>query len=453
MNSYPYVTDIPYLSPEALIAVLPRDGLLFLDSSRYDPMLGRFSFLAVSPFQIIEPPELIFDSLTEQLKRFTLPRLDNLPPFQGGAAGMLGYELGRHLEKLPPLKQNDLGFPESIVGLYDLVIAWDHTLQKAWIFSSGFPYLEEPKRATHAKNRLDWALASISRVKTLEPVPSFSLSADNIVSTFTQSEYEHAVQQVIEYIRAGDIFEANISQRFSAILPDEIEPFDLYRKLRRLNPAPFSAYLQFKDYTIASASPERFLKLENRLVETRPIKGTSRRDEDPILDKRNAQRLEQSEKDRAENIMIVDLMRNDLSRVCLPHSVKVPQLCKLESFATVHHLVSVVQGELMPQKTAVDLIRATFPGGSITGAPKIRAMEIISEIEPTVRGPYCGSMGYIAFNGEMDFSITIRTFAMANRHLTFQVGGAITVDSNPAEEYQETLVKAAALQRTLTIRD
>lgn len=454
MNTYPLVSEILPPDPETLLTALPPEGLLFLDSSRYDPKMGRYSFLAFSPFQILECTEdRIFDELSELLNRYQLTRLENLPPFQGGVAGMLGYELGKYLENLPASKQNDLGFPDYLLGLYDLVVAWDHTLGKAWVFSSGFPYLEEPRRQQHAESRLEWALNSIAKVKEQSPIPSFSLAPESIRSTFTQYEYEQAVRRVIEYIRAGDIFEVNISQRFSTILPDEITALDLYRKLRCLNPAPFSAYMQYKHYAIASASPERFLKLQARIVETRPIKGTRPRNADLVQDKRAALELESSEKDRAENIMIVDLMRNDLSRVCLPHSVKVPQLCKLESFATVHHLVSSVEGELMPGKSAIDLIRATFPGGSITGAPKIRAMEIISEIEPTVRGPYCGSMGYIAFNNEMDLSITIRTFVLANRHLTFQVGGAVTVDSSPQEEYDETLVKAAALQRTLIQRD
>ncbi|HRE31008.1 MAG TPA: anthranilate synthase component I family protein, partial [Candidatus Berkiella sp.] len=213
---------------------------------------------------------------------------------------------------------------------------------------------------------------------------------------------------------------------------------------------PYAAYMQLGDNVIASASPEQFLQLENGVVETRPIKGTRPRHPTPEQDKQNAQELIDSEKDHAENVMIVDLMRNDLSRVCLAHSIEVSQLCALESFATVHHLVSVVQGKIRSEFNALDLLKATFPGGSITGAPKIRAMEIIAECEPTLRGPYCGSIGYLGFNGNVALSITIRTYAIRNQFLTFQTGGAVTIDSDPTEEYEETLAKAKALRQTLT---
>lgn len=230
----------------------------------------------------------------------------------------------------------------------------------------------------------------------------------------------------------------------------KVSSFDLYRKLRRVNPAPFSAYLHLNTQDIASASPERFIKLNHRSVEARPIKGTAPRGYDTQSDEALKRDLSVSEKDRAENIMIVDLMRNDLSKVCSPHTVKVPSLCVVESYQTVHHLVSVVTGQLKNDLDAVDLIVATFPGGSITGAPKIRAMEIIAELEPINRGPYCGSIGYIAFNGDMDLSIVIRTFAIKDNEITFQVGGAITMDSDAQAEYQESLTKAKAMINTLT---
>lgn len=455
MSVKPLVVEIPPPDPESLLSSFPREGMVFLESRQFHPQQGRYSFLGVCPFQILEcsngsvllngerRQENPFDVLQQELSRFSFPRLPSLPPFQGGVAGFLGYELVKYLEAVPTSKPDDLKFPECVLGFYDLVIAWDHELTKAYVFSSG----------PQAAGRLEWALDCIRQAKPQGLVPSLGLSPESIVSTFTPSEYEKTIEQAIEYIRAGDIFEVNVSQRFSAMLPPEWDPLDVYRQLRHLNPAPFSAYLQYKHYAIASASPERFLRLHDQTVESRPIKGTRPRHVDPILDQQYITELQNSEKDRAENIMIVDLMRNDLSRVCLPHSVKVPQLCQLETFATVHHLVSAVEGKLMPGKTPVDLIKATFPGGSITGAPKIRAMEIIAELEPTVRGPYCGSIGYIGFNNEMDLSITIRTFSISNRHLTFQTGGAITVDSRPREEYDETLAKAAAMQHTLTQRE
>jgi len=237
-------------------------------------------------------------------------------------------------------------------------------------------------------------------------------------------------------------FEANLTQRFKARLPDHVKPFDVYRRLRALNPAPFAAYLTFKETVLASASPERFLRLMQGMVETRPIKGTRPRGKTAEEDALLAKELLQSEKDHAENIMIVDLMRNDLSRVCKDHSVKVSQLCGLESF-----------GELHDDVHAIDLLCATFPGGSITGAPKVRAMEIIAELEPTRRGPYCGSIGYIGFNGDMDSSIVIRTYAIKDKDITFQAGGAVVVDSDPRAEYEESLLKANALRMALTSDD
>lgn len=457
MDSYPIVIEIPLIDPEQLISVCSREGLLFLDSRATDLTRGRYSFLGISPFEMLmikqgenrDP----FEVLDTKLKAYSLSKIEGLPPFQGGVAGMFGYELGHYLETLPPRRVKDNPFPECLVGFYDLVFAWDHVLQQAWIFSSGFPHRNEPDRQVWAQKRLQEALALVEKAEAIQSPRRFDFSSEAILSTFTQASYEQAVNRVKDYIRAGDIFEANISQCFSTTWPSDRDPFDLYRILHHINPAPFSAYFQYKEFAMISASPERFLKLTEGIVETRPIKGTRPRHSDPLIDKQQVEALQQSEKDRAENIMIVDLMRNDLSRVCLPHSVKVKQLCEVESFPSVHHLVSAIEGKLKSELTAIDLIKATFPGGSVTGAPKIRAMEIIHEIEPYVRGPYCGSMGYIGFNGDLDFSITIRTIVRSGERLTYQVGGAITIDSDPEEEYCETLVKAAALQRALTAKD
>jgi para-aminobenzoate synthetase component 1 len=253
------------------------------------------------------------------------------------------------------------------------------------------------------------------------------------------------VARVREYIVAGDIFQANLSQRFQAPLGEA--PFELYRRLRGRNPASFGAYLGFGDLAVLSASPERFLLFEEerRLVETRPIKGTRPRGLGPMHDAALGRALEESDKDRAENVMIVDLLRNDLSRVCRPGTVRVPELFALEQYPTVHHLVSTVVGELEAGADAVDLLRAAFPGGSITGAPKIRAMEIIAELEPTQRGVYCGSIGYLAPSGAMDTSIVIRTYLAKDGQVYFQAGGGIVADSDPEQEYRETLDKARAL--------
>ena len=279
-----------------------------------------------------------------------------------------------------------------MLGLYDTVAAFDLIERRAWVMSSGLPELAgaahaSPARPAGLARRQVWPSSAEPR----QP----SAGGGPVASEFTRDAYEAMVARVVDYILAGDIFQANVSQRFTAELPDGLTPFDLYRRLRRHNPAPFAAFMDFGDAAIASASPERFLRLDGGKVETRPIKGTRPRAPRRPRTTHSARELLASEKDRAENVMIVDLLRNDLSRVCREHSVLTPEICALESFATVHHLVSTVTGELRQGTDAVDLLRATFPGGSITGAPKIRAMEIIAELEPTRRGPYCGALVWL----------------------------------------------------------
>ena len=260
-------------------------------------------------------------------------------------------------------------------------------------------------------------------------------------SNFTRPDYESAVARTIEYILDGDIFQANITQCFNADIPENFDPLAFYLRLRDLNPAPFAAFLDYGEVQIASSSPERLLSFDGKTVEARPIKGTRRRDADPARDAALVAELASSRKDRAENVMIVDLPRNDLSRVCAPGSVRVPVLCGLETYASVHHLTSVITGELRDGKTVGDLLAAAFPGGSVTGAPKIRAMEIIAEIEQVPRGVYCGSIGYIGLSGHVDFNIAIRTAMFSSGVARLQGGGGITARSNPAAEYEESLTK------------
>lgn len=454
--------EVLYHCPLTVFALFAEQpGALFLDSAQFRPGCSRYSFIAVDPFftlvsknghisfgnkQLEGNP---FNLLKQELEKYTLETEQGLPPFQGGVAGFFGYELAQHLEKLPISSIDDMQFPDLALGFYDVVIAFDTIEKRAWVFSSGYPEQSTSKREQRAKERLWWMLHQLDHVTSMEVLSKSNQMDTKIQSNFTSDHYQHAVQSVIDYILSGDIFEANISQRFRVDLPKNLTPFNLYRKLRAINPAPFAAYINLADCVIASASPERFLKLTEKHVETRPIKGTRPRGKNQHEDEKLAQELLASEKDHAENVMIVDLMRNDLSRVCEAHSVFVPQLCGLESYATVHHLVSVVTGKLRTELAAIDLLCAAFPGGSITGAPKIRAMEIIAEIEPTQRGPYCGSIGYIGFNGDMDSSITIRTFAIKNNVVTFQAGGAVVADSIPLDEYHETLTKSRALQRAL----
>jgi len=268
-----------------------------------------------------------------------------------------------------------------------------------------------------------------------------------IVSTFSREQYLRAVERTREYVLAGDIFQANLSQRLEAAVADH--PFDLYTRLRARNPAPFAAYFDIGEAAVVSASPERFLLLSGDRVETRPIKGTSPRGITPRHDSALGEALSESEKDRAENVMIVDLLRNDLSKVCRDGTVEVPELCRIERYATVHHLVSTVVGRLRPGLGAVDLLRAAWPGGSITGAPKLRAMEIIAELEPTRRGVYTGSLGYLSFAGAMDTNIAIRTFVVKQGRAFFQAGGGIVADSDPEREYEETLHKARGMLAAL----
>jgi para-aminobenzoate synthetase component 1 len=297
------------------------------------------------------------------------------------------------------------------------------------------------KRLNEVKAQMADALGS--GIKAVPTPISSPVEQMTLEGNFTREEYVAAVEKARQYIIAGDIFEVNLSQRFEAEL--SITPYQLYRRLRQINPAPFAGYLGFDEVQVVSASPERFLRLRGDRVETRPIKGTRPRGKTPEADETLAKKLLNSSKDRAENVMIVDLERNDLGRVCRFGTVKVTELAILEVFPTVFHLTSTVVGRLREGKNSIDLLKATFPGGSITGAPKVRAMEIIDELEPTKRSVYTGSIGYLSFGGDLELNIAIRTFLVKEKRAYFQVGGAVTYDSDPETEYQETLDKARAL--------
>lgn len=456
----PLVESLSYQSPTELAGLFAdEEGTVLLHSVKPDDRLARYSFLGVRPYQHLVAKNNwirngkfslqgnVLDEIQKILRKNTLIKHPNLPPFQGGGMGYFSYDLNKTLERVPNPKIDDMVLPDCIFAFYDVVFAWDHSAKKLYLFSSGLPY-EGDLRIQHAVQRQQSILNFINHNQSNFKIPEKIECLLPIVSNFDEASYIIAVEKAIEHIYAGDIFEINISQRFETKV--NCHPFELYLKLQNQNPAPFSGFLNFSACQIVSSSPERFLKLEDSMIEACPIKGTRRKSQDPVLDTQLQAELVDSDKDRAENIMIVDLMRNDLSRVSLPHTVEVPRLCELQSFATVHHLVSTVTSQLAPQYDAIDLIKATFPGGSITGAPKIRSMEIIAQIEPTARGPYCGSMGYIGFDGNMDLSILIRSYAMKRNRVTFQAGGAITVDSDPKAEYQETLDKAAALKRVLS---
>jgi len=460
------------------LAVLPH--CLFLDSARRDRELGRYSFIAADPFDWIEVPagEQSGDPLAEigrRLAAFPATPIAGLPPFQGGAAGLISYDFARRLESLPPPRCDEFGVPALAIGLYDVVVAFDHFADRAWIVSQGFPEQDGRSRRRRARERAEQfrhrlasppehgRAAANSRIANSDRrISAANLSPQYLVanslgigaagdtrltSNFAPQQYIDTVAQAIEYIRAGDIFQVNLAQRL--LCPAMDDSVSLYLRLRERNPAPLAGYFDLGEFQIVSASPERFLRIADGLVEARPIKGTRRRTARPEADMFAGADLRQSEKDNAENVMIVDLLRNDLARVCQPESVVVGELCRLEQYEFVQHLVSIVHGELADGRSPLDLIRAAFPGGSITGAPKIRAMQIIAELESTARGAYCGGLGFLGFDGSMDLNILIRTITAGRGWWQMPVGGGIVAQSNPQREYEETWHKAEGLLRAL----
>ena len=448
----PLALPIPFRDPLALFAPLAHlPWAALLDSALEHPVRGRYAYIAVDPVEtILLPAEGAADPfalLRAKLALDLAPVLPGLPPFQGGALGIFGYELGRFLERWPKPRSSVPAPPEMAVGLYDTLAAFDLARRKAWVIARDVP--GAPASRGPARARAE-ALATRLRAAPGLGLPDWNVRGDWRVET-DRARFEAMVARTVEYIRAGDIFQANMTRRFLAEMPPALDPFTLYRRLRRFSPAPFAAYVNAPGLQLLSASPERFLALDAEgRVETRPIKGTRPRRADPSLDARLVAELRGSEKDRAENLMIVDLLRNDLSRVAAIGSVRVPELFTLETFANVHHLVSAVEGRLAPGMTALDLLIAAFPGGSITGAPKIRAIEIIHELEPAQRGPYCGALAWIGFDGAMDSSIIIRSLWIADGLVVAQAGGGIVADSVPAAEYEETMDKAAPLLAALT---
>ena len=451
----------------ALARLRHRPHCVLLDSARRTDKLGRYSFLAADPFTFFTRPaddRSALDELAAQLANFAAPRVDGLPPFQGGALGLFSYEFGQSFERLPPPRCDEFGVPGLAVGFYDVVLAWDHQQDQAWIVSHGFPAVAAVDRRRRAAQRLQEikhllagdpeeppSKTNVHSPRTVagqDLAPQFAVPGHpGLTSNLDREAYLSIVRKAIDYIHAGDVFQVNLAQRL--LFPAQTDSWELYLRLRNRNPAPFAAYFDLGEFQVLSASPERFVRVADGHVEARPIKGTRQRTAQPEADLFAGDELEQSEKDRAENVMIVDLLRNDLSRVCDADSVRVTQLCGLETFQYVQHLVSAVEGRLEAGRSAADLIRAAFPGGSITGAPKVRAMEIIAELEPTARGPYCGSLGYLGFDGALDMNILIRTITAGRGWWQFPVGGGIVAQSTPEREYEETWHKAAGMIRAL----
>jgi para-aminobenzoate synthetase component I len=458
------IRAIPWRDPVEAFAPFAKDPMAALLHSDGTENLGRWSYIAASPFRVIETDAALsttadgtpvsgdpFTVLKNELSNYPLSQ-DNCPaPFVGGAVGFLTYELGRATERLPTPKMNPAG-PAMVVGLFDIIAAFDQQQKKAWVISSGFPELSDAARLNHAEQRATWLSEELCHPATT-PVreETGTWAADLWTPDLPRADIEAQISNAIGYIHSGDIFQANITQKLTAAKPKALDAWDLFRRLRRNAPSPFGAYIAAaEDFHLLSASPERFLKVSREgWVETRPIKGSRPRGQTPKEDQEFAEDLVASAKDQAENLMIVDLMRNDLSRVCETGSVAVPVQSGLESFATIHHLVSVVTGQLRHDHTAVDLLRACFPGGSVTGAPKVRAMEVIHELELTARGPYCGAVVWVGFDGAMDSSIVIRSLVVDGDTITAQAGGGIVAESDPALEYEEAMVKLRPLLAVL----
>ena len=458
----PFVKELEHHDPLAVFASLEHlPYSLLLDSADRKHKNARYSFVLSHPIETIEfkdgkatltnwdgtttesgdPFEILKSRLSHW--RENAEKIPGLPPFQGGAAGLFGYDLGRAIEKLPAKAKTTSEIPDMAIGIYDSVIAFDHKKQKCWIITHA-------DSLEIAGNKQDYLL---DLIEDTELTKAGHIELD-WKANFTRRDYEQAIERTIQYIKEGDIFQANIAQRFDAKRPDDLIPFEHYLQLREINAAPFAAYMNIGESQISSASPERFLSVNDRRAKTQPIKGTSPVIDDEALNNKEKEKLLGSTKDKAENVMIVDLLRNDLSKCCKKDSVQVSRLCELQSFTSVHHLVSTITAELKDDQTPTDLLKACFPGGSITGAPKIRAQEIIDELEPTKRGPYCGSIGYIGFDGTMDTNILIRTLVYEKDNISLQSGGGITINSNPADEYQETLDKAKAILRSFeTLED
>ncbi len=441
--------ELAYNSDSATLyaSVRHRPWAVYLDSGQPGSQYGRYDIIAADPFITLstsgEQTELCdgkgariliadpFLLLKQALAPYATP-IGELP-FCGGAIGYFGYDLVRRLEHLPDLALDGEQIPQMMVGIYDWAVVVDHRTKHTWLVSHG----------KSAQTHSDWAvLCALFDAPQADAHGEFRLASE-VISNMDLPTYTAAFGKIQNYISEGDCYQVNLAQRFAAEV--EGDAWVAYLHLRSISPAPFLAYMNYPDLQVLSGSPERFLQVSGSHVETRPIKGTRPRSADAEQDSKNAAALKASAKDRAENLMIVDLLRNDISKNCALGSVQVKNLFALESFANVHHLVSTVIGKLAPDKTAIDLLRGCFPGGSVTGAPKLRAMEIIEELEPHRRGLYCGAIGYIGFDGNMDTNIAIRTLVYSNGEIRFWAGGGIVADSEMQMEYRETWDKASSM--------
>jgi para-aminobenzoate synthetase component 1 len=505
----PLYEEIPYSSPCSIYEAFASKNSFLLESVKGLEKIARYSFVGFDPCLILKiknglieiennPPKSPFTKgglrgITEGgggdlkkesrgrferifpggkkifvskplsvlktiVKSYRQKSFEQLPPFQGGIAGILSYDFVQYLERLPSNAVDDINLPDAHFLLVDKLIAIDHLYKKCWIIVC--PGVKDSLEGGGVSKLSDWSEeyneAECEIEKILKTVSSYRLQDKNpeskqkieIIYEMKKNDYKNIVKKSKEYIAAGDIFQANLSQRVSAHIKNK-SPWSLYRILSSINPSPFAAFIDFGDYQIVSSSPERLLRVRDGVIETRPIAGTRPRGKDSNEDELMRSELLLNEKERAEHIMLIDLERNDLGRVSAYGTVKVDELMITEDYSHVIHIVSNVRGSLVEGKDCFDAIKAAFPGGTITGVPKVRCMEIIDELEPVKRGPYTGSVGYISFSGSMDLNIVIRTFVIKGGMAYVQVGAGIVADSEPEKEYYETLKKAEALIKTL----
>ncbi len=458
----PLVLTLP---PTPLVELLDRlhdlPSPVLLDSAGVDHPLSRWSFLSADPLLVVEGDAPDWPRLVEALRRplhHPVPVAPDQPPFRGGWIGWMSYEFGAAFDRMPSAPRREPALPGTRWGLYDWVIAQDHQTGRTLLISTGIDAdgTPDPARAAARSAQVTrWLARPLPPMQPLDgpspavsaatPVPRFADAGPPVLTDLPAQVYQEQVAQIIAAIRRGDLFQANLTQRF--VMPWTDSPLAWARAVRRFAPAPMAACLGGSNAWIVSASPERFLRYDavRRTVETRPIKGTRPRGLSPDADLALREDLRTSAKDHAENVMIVDLLRNDLARVCEPGSVAVPDLCRMESHATVHHLVSVVTGRLTADADVFDLLAATLPGGSITGAPKIAATALLAELETVTREIYCGIIGWIGLDGSLDSAIAIRTTTIHPGVIVANAGGGITAQSDPAAEYEESLDKVAAL--------
>lgn len=477
--------DAPGLTPLAAFEIVRSMGhAVLLESARINDRIGRYSFVTADPYLIFksrgDTVELILPQtpagkygrraatkrkpllkLRELLSNYRTARVSSLPPFTGGAVGFFSYDFVHQLEALPCAAVADLDIPEAYFIFVDLVIAFDHVRNKSWVIVNPGAREQElgfrrpvPGEWERLYDRAADKLMTLSSQLVTNSTKDFPLSEKSagrhfgLAPNMTRNRFESMVKRCKEYIAAGDIYQANLSQRFSSAIGDA-DPLRLYRILRSVNPSPFAAFIDFGDLQLVSSSPERLVRLSDGVADTRPIAGTRRRGADEAEMRELSVELLTNEKERAEHIMLLDLERNDLGKVCEYGTVVVDEMMVVEDYSHVIHIVSNVRGSLAPGKDAFDLVRAVFPGGTITGVPKVRCMEIIDELEPVARGPYTGSIGYISNTGDMDLNIIIRTFVIKDGNAYVQVGAGIVADSDPAREYFETMQKAEALKKAL----